>query len=363
MVEGVWLTPKYFSVALKHDRKGNVYAYEVPVGVLHRAGRTQRKDWATEVFIPAKLWHKVKFLGKKMSARDLAEKIRVGTRDHDRAWADLELARDREEVEGDAPQQREWRRLPKQQHPQSGMSRQQRRKGRWLGWGDPPRASRHWNRHRAEENPAKMNKKQANAKMREKYGADWFERPGAKAERRALMQGGAPRRAASKRAVAVKKDQATRKLISGGQTGADQGGLEAGKALGLETGGWAPRGWKTESGSNPALANFGLKEHASPDYPPRTKLNVDQSDGTFWFGNPHSRGGKLTLRTARAAGKPDFIVDWRSGQDFPGDDFPDFRSWLRKHKIKVLNVAGNRESSQPGIQEATRDFLIQAYRG
>ena len=76
MVEGVWLTPKYFSVALKHDRKGNVYAYEVPVGVLHRAGRTQRKDWATEVFIPAKLWHKVKFLGKKMSARDLAEKIR-----------------------------------------------------------------------------------------------------------------------------------------------------------------------------------------------------------------------------------------------------------------------------------------------
>jgi hypothetical protein len=37
-------------------------------------------------------------------------------------------------------------------------------------------------------------------------------------------------------------------VISGGQTGADQGGLRATRACGIPTGGWAPRGWLTEAG-------------------------------------------------------------------------------------------------------------------
>lgn len=40
-------------------------------------------------------------------------------------------------------------------------------------------------------------------------------------------------------------------IISGGQTGADQGGLDAGKALGLKTGGLMPKGWRTEAGPRP----------------------------------------------------------------------------------------------------------------
>lgn len=39
-----------------------------------------------------------------------------------------------------------------------------------------------------------------------------------------------------------------RKIISGGQTGADQGGLRAGRLLHLETGGTAPHNWMTEQG-------------------------------------------------------------------------------------------------------------------
>jgi Circularly permutated YpsA SLOG family len=41
------------------------------------------------------------------------------------------------------------------------------------------------------------------------------------------------------------------KIISGGQTGADQAGWRAAKACGLETGGWMPKGWKTELGCSP----------------------------------------------------------------------------------------------------------------
>jgi hypothetical protein len=38
------------------------------------------------------------------------------------------------------------------------------------------------------------------------------------------------------------------KVISGGQTGADQGGLVAARTLKIETGGTAAKGWLTEDG-------------------------------------------------------------------------------------------------------------------
>ena len=44
-------------------------------------------------------------------------------------------------------------------------------------------------------------------------------------------------------------------IISGGQTGADQAGLLAAQALGLQTGGWAPHGWRTDAGPAPWLAD------------------------------------------------------------------------------------------------------------
>jgi hypothetical protein len=51
------------------------------------------------------------------------------------------------------------------------------------------------------------------------------------------------------------------KIISGGQTGSDQGGLEAGQKLGLETGGWIPKGWLTEIGANPELKIWTYRTH------------------------------------------------------------------------------------------------------
>ena len=52
-------------------------------------------------------------------------------------------------------------------------------------------------------------------------------------------------------------DMKLRKVISGGQTGADRTGLECAKALGLETGGTAPDSWRTDEGHDPTLADFG----------------------------------------------------------------------------------------------------------
>ena len=36
------------------------------------------------------------------------------------------------------------------------------------------------------------------------------------------------------------------KIVSGGQTGVDQGALEAAVSLGMESGGWAPARWLAE---------------------------------------------------------------------------------------------------------------------
>ena len=52
------------------------------------------------------------------------------------------------------------------------------------------------------------------------------------------------------------------KIVSGGQTGVDQGALEAAAQLGLEFGGWAPHGWLAEK---PLVLNVaGPRESKSP---------------------------------------------------------------------------------------------------
>lgn len=150
---------------------------------------------------------------------------------------------------------------------------------------------------------------------------------------------------------------ALKKIISGGQTGADYAGLLAGREMGLETGGTAPKGWRIclpdgTDGSNPGLEKFGLIQHSSREYPPRTRQNVIDSDGTVWFGYDKSPGGKLTARTCASEEKP-FLIN-------PTPE--NLRSWVALQDIEVLNVAGNRASEQnPDIEDKTYSALIEAF--
>lgn len=147
------------------------------------------------------------------------------------------------------------------------------------------------------------------------------------------------------------------RIISGGQTGADRAALDAAVALGIATGGTAPKGFRIclpdgSDGSDPSLAGFGLVEHESSDYPPRTIQNVADSDGTVWFGYEHSGGGKLTINTCIRL-KKHYLVN-------PSPEL--LRDWVGDYSIKVLNIAGNRQSDlNPDISTTTYETLMLAF--
>lgn len=149
-------------------------------------------------------------------------------------------------------------------------------------------------------------------------------------------------------------------LISGGQTGADQGALHAAASRGIRTGGWVPKGWKTDEGPAPWLADFGCQEHGSAQYAPRTIANVRWADATIWFGDPSSPGGCLTLDTVRDEHQPYRIFPFPATVLYP-DVATMIRDFLAEYpEIERLNVAGNRESSNPGIRFFVEVVLREA---
>jgi hypothetical protein len=85
-----------------------------------------------------------------------------------------------------------------------------------------------------------------------------------------------------------------RKIISGGQTGADRAAFDAALALGLPIGGWVPKGRKAEDGVIPAHYS-NLRETDADDYESRTRLNVREADATLILSHgPLTGGSQLT---------------------------------------------------------------------
>lgn len=146
------------------------------------------------------------------------------------------------------------------------------------------------------------------------------------------------------------------KIISGGQTGTDQGALDAALELGHPCGGWCPRGRKSEAGTIPT--RYPLQEHSSAEYDARTEANVRDSDGTliFTFGQP--TGGTLyTLELARKLRKAHLVIDLSS--DAGAGDPERVWGWGRENQIVALNVAGPRESKHPGIQVLVKAVMTK----
>jgi hypothetical protein len=66
-----------------------------------------------------------------------------------------------------------------------------------------------------------------------------------------------------------------RKVISGGQTGADRAGLDFAIETDLEHGGYVPRGRKAEDGR--IDDRYNLFELSTSSYPARTRRNIEEA--------------------------------------------------------------------------------------
>lgn len=141
-------------------------------------------------------------------------------------------------------------------------------------------------------------------------------------------------------------------ITSGGQTGVDRAALDVARETGVTGTGWCPSGRLAEDGPLPDY--YPLTETPKRDYSQRTRWNVRDTDGTLvlTIGTPDG-GTAYTIRVAEELGKPHLVLDLSQK---PSPDA--VLVWLQNHAIRKLNVAGPRESKQPGIYERTIAFLI-----
>ena len=82
-----------------------------------------------------------------------------------------------------------------------------------------------------------------------------------------------------------------KKVITGGQTGADQGALDAAIKLDIPHGGWIPKGRLTED--SPLPDKYQLKEMPTKSYFKRTEQNVVDSEGTLIISRGPLSGGSV----------------------------------------------------------------------
>ena len=145
------------------------------------------------------------------------------------------------------------------------------------------------------------------------------------------------------------------KIISGGQTGADRAALDGAIFCGLAYGGAIPAGRKTEAG--PLPDDYLMDEQASTHYPDRTEKNVKDADATLVLSHGKLSGGSaLTRRIAENNFKPCLHIDFNQTTMIQAGKRT--LKWLRKHQIRVLNVAGPRASTDPKIYDHTFQLIV-----
>jgi hypothetical protein len=133
-------------------------------------------------------------------------------------------------------------------------------------------------------------------------------------------------------------------IISGGQTGVDQGALDAALDLGCPCGGWCPAGRVDEDGIIPA--RFPLRELQVGGYKARTIRNLCTADGTLiiYFGDLEG-GTEMTASRCMKIKKPYRLIN---GREISAERAAEVaREFVQRWRLRSLNVAGPRASRRP----------------
>ena len=149
-------------------------------------------------------------------------------------------------------------------------------------------------------------------------------------------------------------DTMIKKIISGGQTGADRAALDVAIKSDIPHGGWIPKGRKTEDGVLPD--KYQLHEMPTTSYPKRTEQNILDSDGTLIVSHGKLNGGSaLTRKLAKKHNCPCIHLDMNELSI--NDASSAVKAWIEENEIQILNVAGPRESKAPSIYNVTMKIL------
>ena len=155
------------------------------------------------------------------------------------------------------------------------------------------------------------------------------------------------------------------KITSGGQTGVDRAALDVAIELGIDWGGWCPRGgWAEDYTAPPGLlAKYPhLRETPDPHPLQRTEWNVRDSDAALIIVD--GQGVQISIGTQRANdwarqhGKPELIIDATDPKATKRAT-----KWLEAQRKRfgphmTLSIGGPRESEAPGIYSSSRAILI-----
>jgi hypothetical protein len=147
-----------------------------------------------------------------------------------------------------------------------------------------------------------------------------------------------------------------KKIVSGGQTGADRAALDFALTHGIPCGGWVPKGRKAEDGCIPK--RYPMTEAPSSDYLRRTELNVQDADANviFTMRSTLNGGSKRTAEFAAKHRKP--CLHLSSSTRSPADALARF---IEKHNVHTVNIAGSRGSKEPTVGQFVIEVLTQVF--
>lgn len=145
-----------------------------------------------------------------------------------------------------------------------------------------------------------------------------------------------------------------KKIISGGQTGADRAALDAAIQLRIPHGGWVPAGRLADDGIIPR--KYHLAEITSSVFPERTEKNVRDSDGTLIMN--HGRladGSQLAREYALKYDRPCLQINLKVTP--APKALPTIVDWIIRNRIEVLNVTGAKARRDTDIYAKTYHIL------
>jgi hypothetical protein len=151
-----------------------------------------------------------------------------------------------------------------------------------------------------------------------------------------------------------------KKIISGGQTGADRAAFDFALENKIEISGFVPKNRRAEDGRIPEKYP-NLVETETEEYSERTELNVKNSDATLILSHGELVGGsKLTGEFAEKYRKPFLHIDFSTLRFEQAIERA--KDWIDKIECETLNVAGSRASDDLEIYQKTKDFLRRLFK-